>query len=277
MSIEVKDLSFCYNRGTSLVKHAIDNISFSVGKGEFVLIGGEVGCGKSTLARLLTGLLSPRCGSVTIDGKAAGSRKVRSKAGLLMQHPQKQLFGRTVYEDVAFAPSNFGFKGKELDEHVMYALGLVGLDRSVASLSPFALSGGEMRLVSLAGVLAMKPDYLILDEPGSGLDPHNRSMLTRTLGKLHSSGISIVVVSHQLSEMLAFAEKIIILKSGSIGFLGSVREYLRSDTFTLPDITFLMKELNLAGIDIADDIYSVDGAFSEIIRFFGSTEVRPDE
>ncbi|WP_407354982.1 ATP-binding cassette domain-containing protein [Methanolobus sp. WCC5] len=277
MSIEVKNLSFCYNRGTSLEKHAIDNISFSIGKGEFVLIGGEVGSGKSTLARHLNGLLRPQSGSVTIDGKAAGSRKVRSKAGLLMQYPQKQLFGRTVYEDVAFAPSNFGFKGKELDEHVMYALGLAGLDGSVASLSPFSLSGGQMRLVALAGVLSMKPDYLILDEPASGLDPDNRVLLIGTLEKLHRSGISIVVISHQLSELLSLAEKIIILKSGRIEFVGSVPEYLRSAPFTLPEITSLMKELNLAGINVGDDIYSVDDAFSEIIRFFGSPEARLDE
>jgi energy-coupling factor transport system ATP-binding protein len=214
---------------------------------------------------------------VTIDGKAAGSRKVRSKAGLLMQHPQKQLFGRTVYEDVAFAPSNFGFKGKELDEHVLYALGLAGLDGSVASLSPFSLSGGQMRLVALAGVLSMKPDYLILDEPASGLDPDNRVLLIGTLEKLHRSGISIVVISHQLSELLSLAEKIIILKSGRIEFVGSVPEYLRSAPFTLPEITSLMKELNLAGINVGDDIYSVDDAFSEIIRFFGSPEARLDE
>ncbi|WP_319508762.1 ATP-binding cassette domain-containing protein [uncultured Methanolobus sp.] len=264
MSIDVKNVSFCYNRGTPLQKLALDNISFLINKGEFVLIGGEVGSGKSTLLRHFNGLLKPHSGSVTVSGINTRDRKVRSKVGLLMQYPQKQLFGRTVYEDVSFGPSNFGSKGETLDKQVNEALNLVGLSEDISVLSPFSLSGGQMRLVALAGVLSMEPEYLVLDEPTSGLDPENRSSLLSILGKLHSSGISIVVVSHQICELLPFAEKVLILKKGRIDFIGTPKEYLRSAPSSLPEITSLMKELQSAGFNVRDDIYSVDHAFLEI-------------
>ncbi|WP_094227069.1 ATP-binding cassette domain-containing protein [Methanolobus psychrotolerans] len=264
MSIDVRNVSFFYNRGTSLEKHALENVSFSIEKGEFVLIGGEVGSGKSTLIRHLNGLIKPQSGSITVNGMDVRNKGVRSKVSLLMQYPQKQLFGKTVYEDICFGPSNFGLKGDALAKQVRDALKLVGLDEGVSALSPFSLSGGQMRLVALAGVLAMNPEYLVMDEPTSGLDPENRYLLLSTLSKLHSSGISIVVVSHQICELLPHAEKVIILKNGCIDFIGTPKEYLMSVSSPLPEITSLMKDLRLEGFNVRDDILTVDDAFLEI-------------
>ncbi|WP_342306279.1 ATP-binding cassette domain-containing protein [Methanolobus sp. ZRKC5] len=277
MSIDVRDVSFWYNSGTSLEKQALDNVSLSIEKGEFVLIAGEVGSGKSTLIRHFNGLLKPQSGSVTVSGIESTSKDVRSIAGLLMQYPQKQLFGKTVFEDVSFGPSNFGLKGSALDKRVSDALDLVGLDMDISGLSPFALSGGQMRLVALAGVMAMKPEYLVLDEPTSGLDPENRSSLLLTLKKLHSSGISIIVVSHQMCEVLPFAEKVILLKNGKIAFAGTPEEYLNSVSSPLPEITLLMKELNLMGFNVRESIFSVDDAFREIRNELEKKGVNQDE
>lgn len=277
MSIEVRDLSFYYNRGTSLEECALDSVSLSIGKGEFVLIGGEIGSGKSTLVRHFNGILKPQSGSVTVSGIASTKRDVRMKAGLLMQYPQKQLFGKTVFEDVSFGPSNFGIKGGALKKRVNDALDQVGLSMDIASLSPFNLSGGQMRLVALAGVLAMKPEYLILDEPTSGLDPENRSSLLSILKGLQSSGMSVVVVSHQVCELLPLAEKVILLDNGHVTFNGNPGDYLRSVSSPLPEITLLMKELSRAGFDVRDDIMSVDDAFDDIRNALSKRGVVQDE
>jgi energy-coupling factor transport system ATP-binding protein len=277
MSIEVNDLSFFYNKGTSLEKKALDNVTFSIEKGEFILITGEVGSGKSTLIRHLNGLLKPQSGSVKINGIDSTHKKLRSKIGLLMQYPQRQLFGKTVFEDVSFGPSNFGLKGGELKERVNKSLILSGLSPDIADFSPFSLSGGQMRLVALAGVLSMRPEYLVLDEPTSGLDPDNRSSLFSTLKKLHSSGISVIVVSHQVDDFLPFADKVLLLNDGCVDFCGRPEDYLKSVSFPIPDISSLMKELQECGFDVANNIYSVDDAFNEITRVLKLKEVHEDE
>ncbi len=277
MSIEVKDLNHFYNKGTSLEKHALDDVNFVIDKGEFVLIGGEVGSGKSTLVRHFNGLLKPDSGSVKINDIDAGDKKVRSHLGLLMQNPQKQLFGRTVFEDISFGPSNFGSKGEALKKRVVDALDLVGLGPEYTEISPFSLSGGQMRLVALAGILAMEPEYLVLDEPTSGLDPENRYSLLSTLKGLHCSGLSVVVVSHQVDEILPLADKVILLKKGRLAFVGTPEEYLSSVSSPLPEITSFMKLLNQAGFDVRDNIYSVDDAFQEIVRSLKIVEVEQNE
>jgi energy-coupling factor transport system ATP-binding protein len=277
MSIEVKDVSFFYNKGTSLEKKALDKVSFSIEKGEFILITGEVGSGKSTLIRHLNGLVKPQAGSVKINGLDSTNKKLRSKIGLLMQYPQRQLFGKNVFEDVSFGPSNFGLKGDELKERVNESLILAGLSPDIKDLSPFSLSGGQMRLVALAGVLSMRPEYLVLDEPTSGLDPDNRSSLFSTLKKLHSSGISVIVVSHQVDDFLPVADKVLLLKDGCVDFCGRPEDYLKSVSFPIPDISSLMKELQECGFDVANNIYSVDDAFNEITRVLKLKEVHEDE
>lgn len=277
MSIEVKELEFFYNKGTSLEKKALDRVSFSVRKGEFVLIAGGIGSGKSTLIRHFNGLLKPHSGFVTVDGIYSGDKNLRSKIGLLMQYPQRQLFGKTVFEDVSFGPSNFGLEGDALKERVNEALILAGLNPDISEISPFSLSGGQMRLVALAGVLSMKPEYIVLDEPTSGLDPDNKISLLSTLKKLHSSGISVIVVSHQIDDFLPFADKVILLKKGSVAFTGSSKEYLCSASSQVPVITSLMKDMKYRGFDVAVDIFSVDEAFNEITRVMRSKGVKKDE
>nr|WP_321496764.1 ATP-binding cassette domain-containing protein [uncultured Methanolobus sp.] len=277
MSVEVKDVSFFYNKGTSLEKKALDNVSFTIYRGEFILITGEVGSGKSTLIRHLNGLLKPYSGSVKINGIDCTDKKLRSKIGLLMQYPQRQLFGKTVFEDVSFGPSNFGLKGEELKERVNESLILAGLSPDIADLSPFSLSGGQMRLVALAGVLSLRPEYLILDEPTSGLDPENRASLFSILKKLHGSGTSIIVVSHQIDDFLACADKVLLLKNGCVDLIGSPLGYLRSVSSPIPEITSLMRKLQECGFEVASDIYSVDDAFNEISRALGFNGVNENE
>ncbi|MDK2827166.1 MAG: energy-coupling factor transport system ATP-binding protein [Methanolobus sp.] len=277
MSVEVKDVIFFYNKGTSLEKKALDKVSFSIDKGEFILITGEVGSGKSTLIRHLNGILKPHSGFVKINGINSTNKKLRSKIGLLMQYPQRQLFGRTVLEDVSFGPSNFGLKGDKLKERVNDSLILAGLSPDIADLSPFSLSGGQMRLVALAGVLSMIPEYLILDEPTSGLDPENRASLFSTLKKLHGSGISVIVVSHQIDDFLPFVEKVLLLKDGCVDFIGSPEEYLLSVSSPVPEITSLMRELQECGFEVAGDVCSVDDAFNEITRTLGFNGVNENE
>lgn len=270
MSLDIKNLSFTYNRATSLEKLALDNVSLSIKKGDFVLITGEVGSGKSTLIRHMNGLLKACSGSIEVDGISAYEKKAKSKVGMLFQFPQKQLFGKTVQEDISFAPSNFGVSGAKLKEQVNEAMALVGLDESMCPLSPFILSGGQMRLVAMAGVLASRPDYLVLDEPGSGLDHENRKALFSTLKKLNSGGISVVVVSHQISDVLPLVDRIFHMNGGNLVFEGSPEEYLHSVSSPLPDITILMKELRGRGFDVRPDISDVDEAFHEISTLYGS-------
>ncbi|KXS44581.1 energy-coupling factor transporter ATPase [Methanolobus zinderi] len=266
MSIDVKNVSFSYDPGTSLERLALQNVNLSIDRGEFILIGGEIGSGKSTLIRHFNGLLRPSSGSVSVDGVEAHVKSIRKKVGILFQFPQNQLFARSVYEDVAFGPANFGEKGDELRKRVTKALKMVGVREELYEHSPFTLSGGEMRLVAIAGVLAIRPDYLVLDEPLSGLDPEHRESLLEILKSLHMQGISVIVVSHLIADLLPLADKIILMKKGKISFEGSPEEYVKSTSTPLPEITSLMKELKQKGFDVRDDIFDVEEALNEIIR-----------
>ncbi len=266
MSIDVKNVSFSYDPGTSLERTALKNVNLSIDRGEFVLIGGEIGSGKSTLIRHFNGLLRPSSGSVSVDGVEAHVKSVRKKVGILFQFPQNQLFANTVYEDIAFGPSNFGAKGDELRKQVTRALEMAGVKEELHEHSPFTLSGGEMRLVAIAGVLAIRPDYLVLDEPLSGLDPENREALLKLLKSLHMQGSSVIVVSHWIADLLPLADKIILMENGKISFEGSPEKYIKATSTPLPEITSLMKELQQKGFDVRDDIFDVEEALNEIIR-----------
>jgi len=266
MSIDVTNVSFSYDPGTSLERTALKNVNLSIGRGEFVLIGGEIGSGKSTLIRHFNGLLRPSSGSVSVDGAEAHVKSVRKKVGILFQFPQNQLFARSVYEDVAFGPCNFGAKGDELRKKVTKALRMAGVREELYEHSPFTLSGGEMRLVAIAGVLAIRPDYLVLDEPLSGLDPEHRESLLKILRSLHMQGSSVIVVSHWIADLLPLADKIILMEKGKISFVGSPEEYVKSTSTPLPEITSLMKKLQQKGFDVRDDIFDVGEALNEIIR-----------
>lgn len=272
MSIDVRNLTFKYDPGTPLEKTSLKNVSLSIGKGEFVLIGGEIGSGKSTLVRHFNGLLKPSSGQVTVDDMAAHAKKVKARVGVLFQFPQQQLFGRTVFEDVAFGPRNFGLRSNELEVQVHSALELLGLGKEIYSVSPFHLSGGQMRLVAIAGVLASRPEYLVLDEPFSGLDAENKKILLSALRHLNSRGISVIVVSHRMSDLLSVADRVFLLDQGNLVFGGTPGEYVKYAPSHLPEITCLMKELRRKGFDVRGDIFNIDDAFCEISRLLKTKE-----
>ncbi|AKB84241.1 ATP-binding cassette domain-containing protein [Methanococcoides methylutens] len=263
MSIDVKDLSFSYGKGKNAIS-VLNNISFSIAAGESVGIVGKVGCGKTTLIKHLNGLLIPDSGSVAVDGDLSSKKGACKKVGILFQHPSRQLFCNTVLEDIAYGPKNFGISGDELDVCVREGVREVGLSDSILERSPFSLSGGEMRLVALAGVLSSSPDYLVLDEPTSGLSKSGRSNLFRILYSLKKSGVGVVLVSHQIEDVLDVVDRLICLDNGEIAFQGTPSEYLSSMPSPIPQITELMRDLKRAGIDVRDDVFSVDDAFGEI-------------
>lgn len=273
MSIVVRDVNFRYNPGTSLERTALEDVSLSIGRGEFVLIGGAIGSGKSTLIRHFNGLLRPCSGQVTVDGMQASEKKVRSRVGMLFQFPRQQLFGRTVFEELAFGPKNFGLRGPEIEKQVHYALELLGLGKDISAESPLRLSGGQKRLVAIAGVLACRPEYLVLDEPLSGLDAENKSLLISALRLLNSNGITIIVVSHRVSDMLSLADHVYWLDRGRLVFSGTPAEYAGHGSLPLPEITCLMKELRTRGFDVRGDIFDTDEAFREISRVLGPKRI----
>ncbi len=272
MPIEVRDVTFRYAPGTPLETTALEGISLSINKGEFVIISGAIGSGKSTLIRHLNGLLRPSSGQVTVDGIAAHGKKVKAKVGVLFQFPHHQLFARTVFEDVAFGPGNFGLRNPELKRQVHGALEMLGLSQEICPTSPFSLSGGQKRLIAIAGVLASRPDYVILDEPLSGLDAEHKKSLLSALQLLSSKGTSVVVVSHQVSDLLSVAQRVFLLDRGSLVFSGTPAEYVRDSPPSMHEINCLMKELRGRGFDVRDDIFGIDDAFSEITRVLGLKE-----
>ncbi|SES76034.1 energy-coupling factor transport system ATP-binding protein [Methanococcoides vulcani] len=263
MSIDVKGLCFSYGKGKNEVQ-VLKDITFSIDSNESVGIVGKVGCGKTTLIKHLNGLLMPDSGNVTVDGLPSSKKEVCKKVGILFQHPSKQLFCSTVFEDIAYGPTNFGVRGDELDSCVHEAIREVGLAEEILERSPFTLSGGEMRLVALAGVLSSFPDYIVLDEPTSGLSSSGKANLFRILDSLKNNGVGIVLVSHQLEDVLDVVDRLIYLDNGKIAFEGTPSEYLASMPSPVPQVTELMRGLKRSGIDVKDDIFSVDHAFEEI-------------
>ena len=263
MGIKVENLSYSYS-GNRKGKPALENVSLEIAKGEFAVISGAAGAGKSTLIKHFNGILHPENGRVTVDGLETRTREVRRKVGMLFQHSQNQLFEETVYRELAFGPSNFGIRGEELDKRVHEALSLVHLDAGILDRSPFSLSGGEKRRVALAGILALRPTYLVLDEPTAGLDPESRAKLLGRLQNIHQKRVGIVVVSHNLEEVLPFAQKVISMDEGRIVFTGSPEEYLRAGYSPVPPLAGLMKELNKKGADLREDIFTAEEALKEL-------------
>ena len=263
MGIKVENLSYSYSEKKK-GKPALENVSLEIARGEFAIISGAAGAGKSTLIKHFNGLLQPDSGRVSVDGLETHTREVRRRVGMLFQHSQNQLFEETVYREVAFGPSNFGFRGEELEKRVHDALSLAQLDTGVLDRSPFSLSGGEKRRVALAGILALRPAYLVLDEPTAGLDPEGRAKLLERLRDIHGKGVGIVIVSHNLEEVMPFAQKIISMEEGRIVFTGSPEEYLRTGHSPAPPLTRLMKELNRRGAALREDIFTAEEALEEL-------------
>ncbi len=235
MLIDLQSISYTYMRGTPFEKKALDDVSLSIAKGEIVAVIGHTGSGKSTLVQHLNGLLKPDAGRVAVDGvnlsgKNAAAKKARQLVGMVFQYPEHQIFAETVYEDIAFGPRNRGFQEAEVDKQVKEAMAFVGLDfATFAQRSPFQLSGGQMRRVAIAGVVAMDPDYLVLDEPSAGLDPRSRNAVFKEIMALHQSrNIAIVLVTHSMEEAAKYAQRLLVINKGQVLFDGRPADIFRS-------------------------------------------------
>lgn len=279
MSIIGENIKYVYSQGTPFVTLALDNVNISVEKGDFLGIIGHTGSGKSTLIQLFNGLEMPTEGRVIVDNEVVGEdkkklKKIRQTVGLVFQYPEYQLFEETVAKDVAFGPLNLGLPQEEIDARVKEALELVGFDyNKIKDLSPFDLSGGQKRRVAIAGVLAMKPDYLILDEPTAGLDPAGRNELFGQIKKLHEKGnLTVVLVSHSMEDIARLVNKVIVLYKGKIHMMGTPKEiYSQSEELKriglgVPQIAEIILELNKRGFNIKSDIITVEEATAEILK-----------
>ena len=272
MSIKVENLTHIYNSGTSFEKKAINNLNFEIKKGEFIGLIGHTGSGKSTLIQHFNALLDPSSGKVFFNGEDIHENKARlkffrQKIGLVFQYPEHQLFESTVFADVSFGPKNMGFSEEEVEKRVKEALEIVGIDESLYESSPFELSGGQKRRVAIAGVLAMSPEVLILDEPTAGLDPSGRDEILGEIKKLHDIlGITIILVSHSMEDIAKLVDRIIVMHEGTIKYSGTPKEVFKNAEelveigLDVPQITHVFKELRKKGIDVPDDIFTVDEA-----------------
>jgi energy-coupling factor transport system ATP-binding protein len=275
--IQIEKLSYIYSPRTPLARTALDEVSLELRSGERVGIVGQTGSGKSTLAQQIAGLLAPTAGRVLLDGAAAHARTPaayaqRRKIGLAFQHPEQQIFEQTVFKEVAFGPRNLGFAGAEVAKQVRWALEMVGLDpAAMAERVPFVLSGGEMRRVALAGILAMRPDVLILDEPTAGLDPRGRrELLERLSGWQAETGMTLILISHHLDEVARLTERVILLSHGQVVADGptsrvlSDSQLLCSAGLSAPQSVALLEALRAAGWQVCTDRLLPEQVVAEI-------------
>ena len=271
MSIEVRHLTHCYSEGSALSTVALDDICMTVEDGEFLGIIGHTGSGKSTLVQHLNGLLKPTSGQVLVDGEdlngeQVNRRALRQRIGLVFQYPEYQLFEETVAKDIAFGPKNQGLSKEEIDERVRYAMECVHLDYDrYSERSPFELSGGQMRRVAIAGVLAMKPSVLILDEPTAGLDPRGRDRILTMLEELHArENVTIIMVSHSMDDMARLATRLVVMAEGKLLASGTPREIFAREEMMIsaglgvPEAARLCRELRAKGFDLPEDLYRPD-------------------
>lgn len=264
MPLNLQNVTFTYMKGTPFEKTALHDISLQIEKGEFVAVIGHTGSGKSTLVQHLSGLLHPDKGSVTVDGinlnaKNAAAKKARNSIGMVFQYPEHQIFAETVYEDIAFGPRNKGLGPDEVDRAVRDAMAFVGLDfDSFAKRSPFRLSGGQMRRVAIAGVIAMEPDYLILDEPSAGLDPRSRDAVFKEVMALYKKrGIAVILVTHNMEEAARYASRLLVISGGQVILDGvphdiftNHKDELLAASMDVPPVYKLADCLNAHGLPV---------------------------
>lgn len=279
MSIKVNNLTFKYMVGTPFEKTALDNVSFEINDGEFIGLIGHTGSGKSTLIQHLNGLLKPTSGEIYIDNECITSKgvdlkKIRQLVGLVFQYPEHQLFEETVYKDVSYGPKNLGLDEEEIDKRVKWALNIVGIDYDkYKDVSPFDLSGGQKRRVAIAGVIAMQPKVLILDEPTAGLDPKGRDEILQNIKNLHKkSKMTIILVSHSMDDVAELADKLIVMYRGKNIIQGTPKEVFRnvetleSIGLAVPQVKYLVQSLNKNGFNLNEDIITVKEAKDAILK-----------
>ena len=270
--LELKNLSYVYGTGTPFEKTAVNNLSLSIEKGEFIGIMGHTGSGKSTLVQMLNGLMKPTPGQVLLDGEDIWAnpkdiRKIRFKVGMVFQYPEYQLFEETVAKDIAFGPTNMGKSGAELEKAVNDAARFTGLKDELLNKSPFDLSGGEKRRAAIAGVIAMNPEVLVLDEPTAGLDPMGRDVLLSQIVQYHKERKNtVILVSHSMEDIARVADKIIVMNKSNLVMFDKTKEVfskgreLEKIGLRVPQITKIMLELREKGFNVPEGILTVDEA-----------------
>lgn len=275
--LELKNVCYTYGTGTPFEKKAVNDVSFSVNKGELIGIIGHTGSGKSTLVQMLNGLMKPTSGQVLLDGvdiwdKPKEIRKIRFKVGMVFQYPEYQLFEETVYKDIAFGPTNKGLSAEEIDKEVRRAARFTGLKDELLDKSPFDLSGGEKRRAAIAGVIAMDPDVLVLDEPTAGLDPMGRDVLLSQIIRYHKERQNtVLLVSHSMEDIARVADRIVVMnKSQLVMFDETQKIFARGDELEkiglrIPQITKIMSQLRKRGVDVPEGILTVDAAVNYLL------------
>ena len=281
MSIILNHVNYIYDEDTAMASAALVDVSLKIPDGQFIGLIGHTGSGKSTLIQHMNGLVKPSSGQVffnneDINDKDYDKKKLRAKVGLVFQYPEHQLFESDCFKDVCFGPKNLGLPQKEVEIRAYEALKQVGFDDDYFYQSPFDLSGGQKRRVAIAGVLAMKPQVLILDEPTAGLDPKGREDILNLISDLHKTmGITIILVSHSMEDVADYVERIIVMNKGRVAFDAEPREVfshykeLEEIGLAAPQVTYCMQELKAAGFDVRTDITTLEEAKNEILKALG--------
>ena len=281
MSIRAEHVNYVYSEGTAYERHALKDVSFEITDGEFVGIIGHTGSGKSTLIQHLNGLVKATSGQIIYNGrniyeKDFPMKELRTHVGLVFQYPEHQLFESTVLEDVMFGPKNQGLTPEQAKERALEALQLVRLKEKYYNASPFELSGGQKRRAAIAGVLAMKPDVLILDEPTAGLDPKGRDDILNQIARLHEHGLTVILVSHSMEDVANYVDRVLVMSQGELRYDGTPKEVFRQYRelqkigLSAPQVTIAMNRLHEAGIPVDTDITTIEEAKAEILRKAGA-------
>lgn len=278
--LKTEDLTYQYSIGTPFEKTAVDHVNLEIEEGAFVGIIGHTGSGKSTLIQHFNGLIRPTSGKIYLDGTdiwadKTNIRQVRFQVGLVFQYPEYQIFEDTVYKDIAFGPRNMGLSEAEIKERVEETAALVGLTQAQLNQSPFDLSGGQKRRVAIAGVMALRPKVLILDEPTAGLDPKGREDILREIRRYHKeTGRTVLLVSHSMEDMANCAEKILVMNAGKVFCYDTIENVFRQAKalqeigLAVPQITRVCMQLREQGIPLSDDIYTVEAAYQQILQLY---------
>lgn len=290
MSIKTENLTHIYMPKSPFEKVALDNVSVEINDGDFVALIGHTGSGKSTLIQHFNGLLEATSGKIIVDGiditdKNVKLTDIRKKVGLVFQYPEYQIFEETIAKDIAFGPTNLGLSAEEIEKRVKKSMEMVGLDyETYKDRSPFDLSGGQKRRVAIAGVIAMQPTTLILDEPTAGLDPKGRDDILGQIKKLHKDyNMTVIIVSHSMEDVANIAEKVIVMNHGKVALQGTPAEVFREiDTLesiglAVPQVTYLVTELRAKGFDISDSIFTIEEAKKAILSALAPNTARGDK
>ena len=287
MSIKIENLTHIYMPKSPFEKVALDNVSLDIKSGEFVALIGHTGSGKSTLIQHFNGLLEATSGRIIIDGVDITEKKVkltniRKTVGLVFQYPEYQIFEETIAKDIEFGPRNLGLSDNEIHNRVIESMEMVGLDyETYKDKSPFDLSGGQKRRVAIAGVIAMKPTTLILDEPTAGLDPKGRDDILDQISKLHKDyNMTVIIVSHSMEDVAKIAERIIVMNDGKVALQGTPAEVFREVDMLeniglgVPQVTYLVRALRKKGFDISDNIFTMEEAKKELLSILKTNKVK---